>query len=155
MSRLKNYKPELILIPLIFLLDRISKILALNWLAGQGSIKIAPFFRLTYVQNTGAAFGSFQGGNYILTGVSIVILLLLFKWRAELIKPGPLARYALIFIIAGAFGNLYDRIVLGYVVDYFDFIIWPVFNIADSFITAGAVLLGYTLVFPGKKGEQK
>jgi len=152
-SRLKNYKPEIILIPLIFLLDRVSKILAVDWLAAHGSIKITPFFRLTYVQNTGAAFGSFQGGNYILIGVSAVILLLLFKWRAEFIKTGRLARYALIFIIAGAFGNLYDRIVLGYVVDYFDFIIWPVFNIADSFITVGAILLGWTLIF--SKGEVK
>lgn len=158
MSRLKNfwaqYRPEIILTALIFALDRASKIIALIWLAPKGSVYIAPFFRLTYVENTGAAFGSFQGGNYVLVGLSAIILLLLFKWRGEFIRTGPLARYAFIFIIAGALGNVYDRIVLGYVVDYFDFIIWPVFNIADSFITVGAVLLGYSLIF-SKKGESR
>jgi len=153
-----RYRPEIILIPLIFALDRISKIWALETLRHHGSIHIAPFFRLTYVENTGAAFGSFQGGNYILAALSVIVLALLFKWRGEFLKSGPVARYALIFIIAGALGNLYDRMVLGYVVDYFDFIIWPVFNIADSFITIGALLLGIMLLkemFLDKREERK
>lgn len=158
MSQLKNilakYKPELFLIPLIFALDRLSKELTLEYLTPLGSVEVLPFFRLSYVENTGAAFGSFQNGNYILAAASFFILFLLFKWRKDIVKYGALARCALIFIIAGAIGNLYDRMVLGFVVDYFDFIIWPVFNIADSFICIGAVLLGFVTIrdtFKNKK----
>lgn len=143
---LAEYKAEIICIPLIFMADRISKILALEFLRERFSIHILPFFRLTYVENTGAAFGSFQNSNAGLALAAVVILFALFKWREEVIHFGKVARYALIFIAAGAFGNLYDRIVLGYVVDYFDFIVWPVFNIADSFITVGVLLLGYIFI---------
>lgn len=143
---LAEYKAELIYIPLIFMLDRISKILALEFLKERFSVSLLPFFKLTYVENTGAAFGSFQNSNAGLALAAIVILFALFKWRDEVVHFGKVARYALIFIAAGAVGNLYDRIVLGYVVDYFDFIIWPVFNIADSFITVGALLLGYIFI---------
>ncbi len=141
-----KYKTEIIFIPLIFLADRISKVLALEFLRERFSTTLFPFFKLTYVENTGAAFGSFQNSNAGLALAAVVILFALFKWRDEVMHFGKLARYALIFITAGALGNLYDRIVLGYVVDYFDFIFWPVFNIADSFITVGALLLGYIFV---------
>jgi signal peptidase II len=150
-----EYKPEIILIPLIFALDRVSKAATLKWLAPKDSVEVLPFFRLTYVENTGAAFGMFQNGNYLLAGASAAVLLLLIKWRGELIKSGASARYAVVFIIAGAIANLYDRIVLGYVVDYFDFIIWPVFNIADSFITVGAALLGFVVISDFFKREGK
>lgn len=150
MSRFKEftakYKAEFILIPLIFALDRISKVLALEYLRQRFSVDILPFFKLTYVENTGAAFGSFQNANAGLAVASVVILIALCKWRDEVVHFGKLARYALIFIAAGALGNLYDRIVLGYVVDYFDFIVWPVFNVADSFITVGATLLCFIFV---------
>ncbi|MDR1123291.1 MAG: signal peptidase II [Elusimicrobiota bacterium] len=134
-------RAELAFIPLLFALDRLSKIAALDLLQPLGSVKLAPFLRFTYVENTGAAFGSFQGGNYALAVAAVIVLGLLFYWRGDLLKYGPAARGAFILITAGALGNLYDRIILGYVVDYIDFIIWPVFNAADSFITIGACLL--------------
>ena len=141
-----QYRPEIILIPLIFALDRLSKIWALAELRHIGSIQIMPFFRLTYVENTGTAFGIFQDANYFWAAMAFIVLIMLVKWRAEFLKAGPGSRYALIFITAGALGNLYDRMVLGYVVDYFDFIIWPVFNIADYFISIGAVILIILLI---------
>jgi signal peptidase II len=146
LQNLKPLKLEIILAALIFAADRASKVLAADLLRPAGSIKIFPFLRLTYVENTGAAFGSFQGGNYALAGAAGIVLGLLFYWRGDLLKYGPAARWAFIFITAGAFGNLYDRIVLGYVVDYIDFIIWPVFNAADSFITIGAGLLCWCFI---------
>lgn len=139
-------RAEFIFIPLLFALDRLSKIIALDLLRPLGSVKLAPFLRFTYVENTGAAFGSFQGGNYALGAAAVVILGLLFYWRGDLLKHGPAARWAFILITAGALGNLYDRIVLGCVVDYIDFIIWPVFNAADSFITTGAGLLCWCFI---------
>ncbi|MDR0953185.1 MAG: signal peptidase II [Elusimicrobiota bacterium] len=142
----RGYKAEVVLIPLLFLADRISKILALVYLRLLGKVEILPFFNLTYVENTGAAFGTFQNGNILLALLSIVFLFLIFKWRSDILPYGKFAHYGIILIIAGALGNLYDRIVLGFVVDYFDFIVWPVFNIADSCITIGAVLVFIALI---------
>ena len=143
--RLKNFftnnKGGLITAALIIALDRASKILALKLLAGKGSVEVFPFFRLTYVENTGAAFGSFKNGNLFLVFVCAVILFFMFKWKAEIDQYGKSAQAGFIFIVAGALGNLYDRLTLGFVVDYFDFIVWPVFNIADSFICIGAGLI--------------
>ncbi len=145
MSRLKNFltrnKSLFIITALIFAADRISKILALKYLTAVGSIEVAPFFRLTYVENTGAAFGSFKNGNLYLALISVAVLFMMFKWKAEVEKLGRCASVGFIFIVAGALGNMYDRLALGFVVDYFDFIVWPVFNVADSFICIGAGLI--------------
>ena len=142
----KSYKTPLLYILLIFALDRISKIWALAYLKEIGNINVLPFFKLTYVQNTGAAFGSFQNGNTALIFVSIIVLLALIKYRKDIFILGKTAAWGWVFIIGGAFGNLYDRIFIGYVVDYFNFIVWPVFNIADSFITVGAIMLAWCIL---------
>lgn len=161
MSRLKDWakrnKGLLIITALIFAADRISKILALKYLAWVGSIEVTPFFRLTYVENTGAAFGSFKNGNLYLALISAAVLFIMFKWKAEVDRLGRCASLGFIFIIAGALGNMYDRLALGFVVDYFDFIIWPVFNVADSFICVGAglVMLGVFKDWKRKKSEAK
>lgn len=146
MSPFKSYKKPLIYILLIFVLDRISKIWALAYLKEIGNINVLPFFKLTFVQNTGAAFGSFQNGNTILIFVSLIVLFALIKYREEIFELGKLASYGWLFIIGGALGNLYDRIFIGYVVDYFNFIVWPVFNVADSFITIGALMLAWCIL---------
>jgi signal peptidase II len=149
-DRTKNFwrknKPEIILIPLLFLLDRLSKIWALKELRPAGDIKILPFFHLTYVENTGAAFGSFHNANAWLAGVCALVLCLFVKWRRDISPLDNYARYGILLIIGGALGNLYDRIILGFVVDYFNFMVWPVFNAADSFISAGAALLGFAFL---------
>ncbi len=146
MSPFKNYKKPLLYILLIFVLDRISKIWVLAKLKEIGNIDVLPFFKLTFVQNTGAAFGSFQNGNTALIFVSILVLIALIKYRKDIFEMGQLASYGWVFIIGGALGNLYDRIFIGYVVDYFNFIVWPVFNVADSFITIGAIMLALCIL---------
>lgn len=152
----KSYKAPLLSILLIFALDRISKIWALAHLKEIGNIDVLPFFKLTYVQNTGAAFGSFQNGNTGLIFVSLIVLLALIKYRQEIFVLGKTAAFGWIFIIGGALGNLYDRIFIGYVVDYFNFIVWPVFNVADSFITIGALILAWCILKDEcKKFKQK
>lgn len=139
----KTYKTPLLCILLIFVLDRISKIWVLSTLKAIGNINVLPLFKLTYVQNTGAAFGSFQNGNTALIFVSLIILLALIKYREEIFILGKMAAFGWIFIVGGAIGNLYDRIFLGYVVDFLNFVVWPVFNVADSFITVGALMLAW------------
>jgi len=158
--RLKKFFTEnkggLITAALIIALDRASKVLALKLLAAKGSVEVLPFFRLTYVENTGAAFGSFRNGNLFLIIVCAVILFFMFKWKDDIDRYGKAAKTGFIFIVAGALGNLYDRLTLGFVVDYFDFIVWPVFNVADSFICIGAGLIALSAVKDGlKKRKEK
>ena len=138
----------------VLFLDLFTKILALNFLLPKVSIKLLPFFSLTYVENTGSAFGLFQNANLFLLFVSILVLLLMVIWRKDLIDLGGLAKCGYTLIFAGAIGNIYDRIVLGYVVDFLDFHIWPVFNIADSAICIGAVLIAFA-IFKQEKRRKK
>lgn len=139
-------KAVLIVLVLVLALDRISKRLTLEFLSGQ-DIVVAPFFHLRYVQNTGAAFGIMQGGNLVLILLSLLIIGYLIKCWKEFCAYGPLVKWGLVLILGGALGNLYDRIALGFVVDFLDFRVWPVFNLADSFITVGGVMLALALLF--------
>ena len=92
------------------------------------------FFKLISVENTGAAFGIFQNGTWILAFISLIVVVIGFIY----FKYYPLA---LSFLIAGALGNFIDRIFLGYVRDFISISIWPVFNFADIFSTIGVGLL--------------
>lgn len=148
---IKKYQFDIIFVALIFIIDQLTKIWAVKYLQVLGTIKVFPFFHLTYVQNTGAAFGSFQGQNYVLAGVSCVVLFFLFKWRKDIFSLGKLGKFAFVLILAGALGNMYDRIILGYVVDMFDFLVWPVFNVADSAICVGATLFVLGLIIDNYK----
>ena len=134
---------EPLLVLAVFLADRASKLWAQEWLAPVFSLRILPFFRLTYVENTGAAWGMFQGRNVLLIALSVGLLGGLLYMRRGWPKDEKLLHYGAALVAGGALGNLYDRIALGYVIDFFDFIVWPVFNIADSAITTGACLLAF------------
>ena len=139
----------------IFLLDHLTKVAALYWLPDE-PVKLLPFFYLRYVENTGAAFGMMQGGNLLLIFIMLAIVAYMLKSWKELCSYGKLVEWGCVFILAGALGNLYDRITLGYVVDFLDFRVWPVFNIADSFITVGGCMLVISLFFNRKeKREEK
>ena len=115
-------------------------------------------FHLTYVENRGAAFGIMQNQRWffiVLTvAVLAAVLFVCFRYKAK----SPLLCTALSLLTGGAVGNMIDRIVYGYVVDFFDFrlINFPVFNVADIFIVIGAGLLAvYFIFFDGKKEETK
>ena len=126
----------------IVVLDQLTKLLVcMNLLPGQSILIIKNIFYLTRVSNTGAAFGIFKGSGafFIIMAVTVIIIILSFFWN---VKSRPaLSKLALGLILAGAIGNLIDRLRFGYVVDFLDFRIWPVFNIADSAITIGTILL--------------
>jgi len=111
---------------------------------------IDSFFNLVHTRNTGIAFSMFSDSQpfvkeYIIPAFSTVALLFIIYifWKAE--STGPRTILGLTLIISGAIGNLYDRFVYGYVVDFLDFYVgsyhWPAFNVADSCITIGAGLL--------------
>ncbi|MFA6433353.1 MAG: signal peptidase II [Elusimicrobiales bacterium] len=131
--------PALILA--VFFLDRLSKTLVLKYLY-PGSEPVLPFFKLTYVENTGVAFGMFRDSNDFFIVFSAVLIAALLVFRRKCSGRGPAVSAGLALVLGGALGNLYDRLAYGFVVDFFDLSFFPaVFNIADSAITAGAVLL--------------
>ena len=132
---------------IILALDQLSKFIVIKNLNANQSIPIIKgLLYVTFVRNRGAAFGILKNQLplFIFTALFAVVLIFLVISKK---KERPLIlNISLGLILAGAIGNLIDRLFLGYVVDFIDFRIWPVFNVADSAITVGAVLLGWSIL---------
>ena len=131
--------------------DQLSKFWIRSNLATGESLFEVGFFRLIHVHNTGAAFGLFQGQSFLLTiialvGVAALLLYALFFYRKFPFLGNRLGKLALGLVLGGTVGNLIDRIHLGYVTDFIDFDVWPAFNIADSAIVVGIIMLAYSLI---------
>lgn len=135
---------------LIVLADQYTKTLATQWLAYGQPQQVLPFLNWTLLHNTGAAFSflSDAGGwqRWFFCGLSLVVSLVLAVWLVRLPRSAFWQALALAMIMGGALGNLWDRLVLGYVVDFIQVhyqhrYFFPAFNIADSAISVGAVLL--------------
>ena len=139
---------------IVLLIDIASKRLVINLLIENQSFKIIEnFFSLTYVKNTGVAFSMIEGYVPLIVIATIIILFMLFKYIKDGINNSvELVSYG--FIIGGAVGNLIDRVIMGYVVDFFDFNILgyqaPIFNVADIFIVVGVLML---IIF-GRNGDK-
>lgn len=133
-----------VVIPLLAL-DRATKIWAAAELQAAGTIPLLPFFDLTYVENTGAAFGLGRGAGRALTAVSVALVIALQVLRRRWPKDDEALQWGALLVTTGAVGNLYDRFAYGYVVDFLHLHHWPVFNVADSCITVGACLLAWGL----------
>ena len=149
--RLIQRKPLLaafLIASLIFLLDQFTKMQVVqNLYLGQRN-ELTVFFNLVHVRNYGAAFSflSEAGGwqRWFLTFVSAVASMVIVYWIKKSDEKKYLETLSLIIILGGALGNFYDRLILGYVVDFLDFhwsgVHFPAFNIADTAITIGATL---------------
>lgn len=125
--------------------DQLSKLWILNHIALYDHIPAIPgLFRLTYVQNTGAAFSMLEGRQWVFLLVFLLFtgIIIYDLWKKKL-PFTTLERWCIAAIYAGGVGNLIDRLRFGYVVDMIEteFIQFPVFNVADSFITCGCILL--------------
>ncbi len=126
--------------PLVFIADRVVKaVFVARFEVGESLAVIPGVFHLTRVENTGAAFGFLSGSVGLLVLFSLVCVAFLFKFVLSRGTPPYLAA-VFSLVLGGALGNLYDRLRFGHVVDYLDFRVWPVFNLADVAITAGAAL---------------
>jgi len=140
-----------LLIAVLILLDQATKWLIARNVALYSSLKIIPgFFSITHIRNKGAIFGAFSDPDkplvfVLLTAASFIALVLVVYYFYKTPASERGLKLALSLILAGALGNLVDRIVRGSVIDFLDFHIktrhWPFFNVADSCITIGAVLL--------------
>lgn len=132
----------------IVFVDRLSKIFFSDLLVyGESLPIIRNVLHMTMVHNTGIAFGFFkdQGITFIVIPIVAVVLLVFniyyYRQNNEALSRTYIVAFSL--ILGGAIGNLIDRIVYGHVIDFIDFRVWPVFNIADSAITIGAILIAY------------
>lgn len=137
---------------LLILLDQITKYLAVAILKPYGSVKLIPgVFELTYLENRGAAFGMLQGGRLLFLPLTIIIILIfLFAfYRLSFDRKFMPIRVIMVVFIAGAIGNFIDRLVNGYVVDffYFCYINFPVFNVADIYVTCSCVIFFFLVLF--------
>jgi signal peptidase II len=134
---------------LAVILDQSSKLAIAGSMQLYQSIPIMPYFNLTYVHNTGAAFSflSEAGGwqRWFFAGLAVVISAVIAVWLARLKQHETLLAVALSLVLGGAMGNLIDRLAYGYVIDFLDVYYqtwhWPAFNIADSAITLGVMLM--------------
>jgi len=134
---------------IVLVLDQFSKIEVDSSMDLYQSIKILPYFNLTYVRNTGAAFSflSDAGGwqRWFFAIMAVIISAILSIWLYRLEKHETLLASALALILGGAIGNLIDRLVYGYVIDFLDVYYqawhWPAFNIADIAISTGIFLM--------------
>jgi signal peptidase II len=142
-----------------FVLDQVSKYAVLGGMSLYQSIEVLPFFNLTYVHNYGAAFSFLDsaGGwqRWFFTAIATVVSVVILWWLKQSPKNQTLLPVAFSFILGGALGNVYDRLVHGYVIDFLDFHVnnmhWPAFNIADSAIFIGAALLIIDMFKNGEK----
>lgn len=143
---------------LIVVLDQLTKQwVSSNFSYGE-SLELLPFLNLTLVHNMGAAFSflSDAGGwqRWFFAIVSLIVSVVLIVWLSRLPARQYLLATALALVLGGAIGNLWDRVFLGYVVDFVDIFYqkyhWPAFNIADTAITVGAILLILESLFSSK-----
>ncbi|MDD3923774.1 MAG: signal peptidase II [Erysipelotrichaceae bacterium] len=144
-------KREVVILGIILLIDLISKYYIQSIMTLGDSIEvIKDFFYITYVHNTGAAWGILSGKLEIFFVITIVVIVLIMYIIFTTDHNKKLLRLALIVILAGTLGNFFDRVVFGYVRDFLNFYPFgydfPVFNIADTALTIGYILLAWFVI---------
>jgi len=141
MKKTKNGILFLILSIAVVIFDQTLKSAVRDFMyPGQSIPLLKNFFNITYVRNLGAGFGIFQGKTNLLIWFALIVIgIILFNYEKIIEKISLQISSAL--ILGGTVSNLIDRIFLGFAVDYLDFRFWPVFNVGDSCITIGALIL--------------
>jgi signal peptidase II len=125
----------------VILTDQASKYVIAQHMALHESVPVIPgFFHITYILNKGAAFGFLENKQWLFIAVAAALFLLYFIFRKHIPKK-RIVRCGMGFLLGGALGNAVDRFLFGAVTDFFDFRVWPVFNVADIGIVIGVGLL--------------
>lgn len=156
----KRIPMAILAIIILTALDQLVKhLISTNFQVGQTRKIIDGVFQLNYVQNRGAAWGSFSGKIVFLLAITFVILLaaiyVYIRLAGNQEKKYTPFRISLVFLISGAVGNMIDRVARGYVVDMFDFCLinFPVFNVADIFVTCSFIVIVILVLFKYKDDE--
>ena len=127
---------------IILFLDQLTKFfIRKNFQLSQSISIIKNILNLTYVINAGSAFGLFKNFNLFFIIFSIIVIIAIFYYIGKINKNERLLQFSLGLLLGGTIGNLIDRLFYGHVIDFIDFRIWPVFNVADSAVTISIVLL--------------
>ena len=138
-----------------FVLDQVSKRVITSVLELGESWPSEGFFRITHGTNSGTAFGLFPNQTTLLIVVSLVAIGFLFYFYRAHAMPSLVLRFAIGLQLGGAFGNLIDRVLNGEVVDFIDVGPWPIFNLADSSIVVGIVILMATFLLTKESREER
>ena len=133
----------------VLILDQLTKFfIHQNLGLGQSIPLIRNILHFTYVTNTGSAFSLLKGHNLIFILFSLVVIAFIWYYAKEIKENEKYLQIAVGLLLGGTLGNLTDRLVHGFVVDFIDFRIWPVFNVADSVVTISVIFL---IIFLWKK----
>jgi len=149
---------QVFIVAFIVVLDQVTKYLAKTYLKPVGSIPLIPnVFHFTYVENRGAAFGILQNQRWLFIVLTVVVSAVIVYYLFTRSQESIVLTIALSMILGGAIGNLIDRLRLGYVVDMLHFVLidYPVFNVADSFVVIGTILLAYYILFMADSRERQ
>ena len=138
----------LLLALFIVFIDQVSKFyIQTHMMLGISIPVIQDIFHITYILNAGAAFGLFENQTVFFVIIAICMVIAAIYFYPRIPKQYSLLRFGTGLIVGGAIGNVIDRIKTGYVVDFFDFRIWPIFNIADIGIVCGVSCIIFTIIF--------
>lgn len=150
-----NITAYFLLSSIVFIIDQATKYFIRANMTLFDAVNVIPCFNVVYVRNIGSAFGMFRsfGNTFFVVIASVAIIVI-----AVMMIKEPESRPALSLILGGAAGNLADRLMLGYVVDFFDLYVgsyhWPAFNVADSALTVGIALLALNMFLHGGKNHR-
>ncbi len=140
--------PILLLALAIVLIDQLSKFYIQAHMMPNMSIPvIQDVFHITYILNPGAAFGLFEHQTIIFVIIAILMIAAVIYFYPQIPRQYRLLRFGIGLMVGGAIGNVIDRIKTGYVVDFFDFRIWPIFNVADMGIVCGVGCIIFTILY--------
>ncbi len=145
---------------LVILADQLSKAWIRANLARGQSFFDAGFFQIVNIRNTGAAFGIFKDHSLALTivafvGIAVILFLVFVLHSRWSFLDNILVRSAIGLVMGGTIGNLIDRLRLGYVTDFIDFKVWPAFNVADSAVTIGVIIIVYRIICLAQPAKQQ
>lgn len=157
-TKFKHLTLDLICAVLLILFDQYTKNLAVEKLKDKAAyVLIDKVFVLSYLENRGAAFGIMQNKQWFFLIVSSIFIvgIVIILYKLPLTKKFYIAEAILVFLVAGAVGNMIDRAAQNYVVDFFYFVLidFPVFNVADIYVTVSAVALFFFIMFGCKEED--
>lgn len=140
---------------LIIISDQLIKyFISSNMFLGQSIPVVPQVFHLTYILNPGAAFGILENQRWLFIFIAVILIIAVIYFYRYIKQLAKLFRIGIALLFGGAIGNMIDRIFIGKVVDYMDFRIWPIFNLADIAIVSGCAIVAFYLLFHIERSDK-